>query len=51
MAGMLLLFGAVEIVKHLINRSRVEVLKEVKQVGMQILELRESLRGGSAPPS
>lgn len=37
------LFGAVELIKHFINRSRVEILKEVKQVELALIELRESL--------
>ena len=38
-----LLFGAVELMKHFINRTRVELLKEVKQTQLQILELQELL--------
>jgi len=38
------LLGAVELLKHFINRSRVEVLKEVKQVQLQVLELQASLQ-------
>jgi hypothetical protein len=38
-----LLIGAVELLKHFINRSRLELLKEVKQVQLQMLELQESL--------
>jgi len=36
-----LIFGAVELMKHFINRTRVELLKEVKQTQLQILELHE----------
>jgi hypothetical protein len=36
--------GAVELLKHFINRSRVELLKEVKQVQLQVLELQASLQ-------
>ena len=43
-AFFLLLVGAVELLKLFINRSRVEVLKEVKQVQLQVLELQASLR-------
>jgi hypothetical protein len=39
-----LIVGAVELLKHFINRSRVELLKEVKQVQLQVLELQEQLR-------
>jgi hypothetical protein len=38
-----LLIGAVELLKHFINRTRVELMKEVKQVQLQILELQEAL--------
>jgi len=38
-----LLIGAVELLKHFINRSRLELLKEVKQVQLQILEMQEAL--------
>jgi hypothetical protein len=29
--------------KHFVNRSRVEILKEVKQVQLQVLELQASI--------
>lgn len=35
-----LLIGAVELLKHFINRSRLELLKELKQVQLQVLELQ-----------
>jgi len=35
--------GAVELLKHFINRSRVELLKEIKQVQLQVLELQEAM--------
>lgn len=44
-----ILWGAVELLKHFINRSRVELLKEVKQVQIQVLELHALLRKSSAP--
>ncbi|HUY32305.1 MAG TPA: hypothetical protein VMV69_05955 [Pirellulales bacterium] len=47
MCAFLVVMGAVEVVKHFVNRSRVEVLKELKQVEMQVIELREMLRPGS----
>jgi hypothetical protein len=53
-AGFLLLGAAVELLKHFINRARVEILKEVKRVEMRVLELHELLRGlppGSLPTS
>jgi hypothetical protein len=40
-----LLGGAVELLKHFINRARVETLKELKRLELEILELRGSLRG------
>jgi hypothetical protein len=40
---LLLITGAVEILKHAVNRSRVEMLKEIKQVQLQILDLQASL--------
>lgn len=43
-AFLLLFCGAVELVKHFINRSRVELLKEIKQVQLQVLELQASLQ-------
>jgi hypothetical protein len=39
-----LIFGAVELLKHFINRSRVELLREIKQVQLQVLELQASVR-------
>ena len=39
-----MIFGAVELLKHFINRARVELLKETKQVQLQVLELREFMR-------
>jgi len=38
-----MIFGAVELIKHFINRTRVELLKETKQVELQVLELRSQL--------
>jgi hypothetical protein len=39
-----LIYGAVELLKHFINRSRVELLKEIKQVQLQVLELHDAMR-------
>jgi hypothetical protein len=36
-----LIYGAVDLLKYFINRNRVELMKEVKQVQLQILELHE----------
>jgi hypothetical protein len=45
-----LIFGAMEMVKHFVNRSRVEILKEVKQLQLQMLELRAALeKSGNRP--
>ncbi len=40
LACFMFLIGAIEVLKHAINRSRVELLKEIKQVQVQILEVR-----------
>ncbi len=40
----LFICGATELSKHFINRSRAEVLKEVKQVQLQVLELQALLK-------
>ena len=42
-AFLLLLCGGIEIVKHFINRSRVEVLKELKNIELKVLSLEERL--------
>ncbi len=39
-----LIGAAVEMVKYFINRSRVEVLKEVKGLELQLLEIKEHLQ-------
>ena len=43
------LFGAIEVVKHVIHQGRVELLKEVKQVQLQVLELHVLLSGDGGP--
>lgn len=45
------LFGAIEIAKYEHNQGRVQLLKEVKQVQLQILELRALLSNGGTPMS
>jgi len=40
----MLIWGAVELLKRFINRARVELLKETKQVQLQVLELQAMLR-------
>ena len=42
------MFGGIELLKHFINRSRVEQLKEIKRVELEILELRELLQTRAA---
>jgi hypothetical protein len=44
MMALLMIWGGAELLRHFINRSRVELLKEVKQVQLQVLELQASLR-------
>ena len=47
---LLLISGAVEVLKHAVNRSRVEMLKEIKQVQLQMLEMQASMdKRGNAP--
>ena len=46
-AFLLLLCGGIEIVKHFINRSRVEVLKELKGLELQVHALEERLGNSS----
>jgi hypothetical protein len=43
-ACFLLIGAAVEMVKYFINRSRIEVLKEVKGLELQLLELKDCLQ-------
>lgn len=44
MACFWFLFGAVELLKHFINRARVDLLREVKGLELRILELQDQLR-------
>ena len=46
-AFVILISGGVEVVKHFINRSRVEILKELKSLELQVLALNERL--GNTP--
>jgi hypothetical protein len=43
-AGILYFVGLIDNVKYFINRSKVDLLKEMKQVQLQILELQASLQ-------
>ena len=45
-ACFMLIYGAAELTKYFINRARVELLKETKQVQLQVLELHDLLRKG-----
>jgi len=45
------LFGAIEIAKYDHSQSRVELLKEIKQVQLQVLELHSLLSKGGDPIS
>jgi hypothetical protein len=51
LVGFWVLFGAIEIAKYEHNQGRVELLKELKQVQLQILELHAQLSKGSTPMS
>ncbi len=42
-AFMLLIVGASQLIIHLVNRSRVEVLKELKGLEMQVSDLKAQL--------
>lgn len=51
LVGFWVLFGAIEIAKYEHNQGRVELLRELKQVQLQILELHALLRkDGTAMP-
>jgi hypothetical protein len=45
-AGLLFFVGAINELRYHINRSKVDMLKEVKQAQLQVLELQASLRKG-----
>jgi hypothetical protein len=44
LACFLEIYGGLEMLKMFINRNRVELLKETKQVQLQVLELQSMLR-------
>lgn len=44
MACFWFLVGAVELLKHFINRARVDLLREVKGLELRVLELQQQLR-------
>ena len=39
------IFGAVQVLKYFVSRSRVELLKEIKQVQLQVLAVQAKLEG------
>jgi hypothetical protein len=45
------LFGAIEILKYVTQQGRVELLKELKQIQLQVLELHGLLSKSGAPMS
>lgn len=45
------LFGAIEILKYVAQQGRVELLKELKQIQLQVLELHGLLSKSGAPMS
>lgn len=45
------LFGAIEIAKYQHDQGRLQLLKEIKQVQLQVLELHAALRKGGTPMS
>jgi hypothetical protein len=47
-ACFMLIYGAAEVLKYFINRTRVELLKESKQVQLQVLELHDLVRRGGS---
>ena len=49
LVGFWVLFGTVEIAKYVGHQGRVEVLKELKQIQLQILELHGLLGKGGTP--
>jgi hypothetical protein len=52
MACIWLVYGAVELLKHFMNRYRVELLKEIKHLELEVRELREALNPGhNSPPT
>jgi hypothetical protein len=47
---MLLITGAVQLLRFAVNKGRVEILKEIKQLQLQVLELRAAMeKSGNTP--
>ncbi len=49
LAGIFFTWGGVEIVKHHINACRIDLLKEIKQIQLQIFELEAAPRAPQNP--
>jgi hypothetical protein len=45
-AFVIFIYGGLEIVKHFINRSRVEILTELKSLELEVLTLQQKLQKG-----
>jgi len=45
------LLGAIEVAKYVAQQGRVELLKEMKQIQLQVLELHALINKGGAPTS
>lgn len=45
LACIFFIWGGVEIVKHHINAARVDILKEIKQIQVQVFALQEDITG------
>ena len=48
LTGFWVLFGAIEVAKYVDHQGRVELLKELKQIELQILELNRSVSSSGA---
>jgi hypothetical protein len=46
LAGLLFFTGMINVLSYRISRSKVDLLKEIKQVQLQVLEVQASLRKG-----
>jgi hypothetical protein len=45
LACIFMIWGASEVVKHYINACRIDLMKEIKQLQVQVLELHDLVRG------
>jgi hypothetical protein len=48
LACFMFLWGMAELLKHYVNTCRIDLLKEIKQVQIQVLELHDLVRKGGA---